>query len=629
MTSQTAEERAHDAAAAHGGPRALGATPGPDGVHFRVWAPAAWRVEVVVYGEGGEGGEAAHPLAPEGDGHHAGLVPGLGAGARYRYRLDGGAAYPDPASRAQPDGVHGASMVVDPDAFPWTDAAWPGLDPDALVLYELHVGTFTPEGTFDAAIARLDDLAALGVTAVEVMPIASFPGGRNWGYDGVGLFAPAAPYGGPEGFRRLVDAAHARGLGVVLDVVYNHLGPEGNYLHALTGGRFFTDAHRTPWGDAVNFDGPGSEAVRAFVVQNALHWAREHHVDGLRLDATHAMHDASPTHVLRELADALRALPGRPVLIAEDDRNERRVVLPPAEGGLGLDAVWADDLHHQLRRLVAGDAEGYYRSYAGTVDAVVDALRTGWTFEGQVAEHHGAARGTPAAGLPPRAFVHCLQNHDQVGNRAFGDRLHHAVPLPVWRALSALLLLSPYTPLLWMGQEWAASSPFLYFTDHPPELGRLVTEGRRAEFGHFSAFADPATRETIPDPQAEETFRRSTLVWAERAAMPHAGVLALYRELLALRRAEPALRERGREHFAVAALGERALGLRRAAAGGDALLLVVRFGGGAVPAPDAHAELGAPAGRRWARLLSTEEARFGGAGGDGDAGAELYRAAPA
>jgi maltooligosyltrehalose trehalohydrolase len=592
----------------------IGAAPTADGVHFRVWAPASARVEVVVYGPDAE---ALHSLEAEGDGYFAGTVPGLGAGARYKYRLDERETYPDPASRSQPDGVHGPSEVVDPAAFRWSDEAWRGRPLEELVLYELHVGTFTPEGTFDAAVERLDEVAELGVTAIEVMPIANFPGSRNWGYDGVNLFAPAAAYGGPEGFRRLVDAAHARGLAVILDTVYNHLGPEGNYLPAVTGGRFFTDRHTTPWGDAVNFDGPDSGPVREFVRDNALHWAHEYHVDGLRLDATHAILDDSPVHILREIAEALHALEPRRVVIAEDERNERRMVLPAQSGGLGLDAVWADDLHHQLRRHTAGDREGYFASYSGSIGDVAATLRKGWFFEGQRSEHRGEARGTRAEGIPPQRFVHCIQNHDQVGNRPFGDRLTETVEPPVFRTLSAVLLLSPYTPLLWMGQEWAATSPFQYFTDHPEELGRLVTVGRREEFRHFSAFSDPERRHQIPDPQAPETFQRSKLRWEEREEPPHAGVLRLYRELLGLRRSESALRIPDRERFSVAELGEASLALRRSAESGSEFLLVVNFRG------EIRVELGeddvtaSPAEARWCFELASEEPRFGGGGGWG------------
>ena len=577
------------------------------GVEFRVWAPGSLAADVVVYGPDAE---VVHLLAPEADGCFGGTVEGIGTGARYRYRLDGGEAYPDPASRSQPDGVHEPSAVVDPRAFRWTDGDWRGVPPDELVIYELHVGTATQEGTFDALIARLDELTALGVNALEVMPVAEFPGARNWGYDGVYLYAPDAAYGGPDGFRRLVDAAHARGLAVILDVVYNHLGPEGNYLHAVTRGRYFTDRHRTPWGDAIDY---GRPQVREFAIQNALHWVHEYHVDGLRLDATHAILDDSEPHLLRELAERVRAgLPAgrRFALIAEDERNERRMVLPPPEG-YGFDAVWADDLHHQLRRHLAGDAEAYFADYGGTVDEIVRTLRGGWFYEGQLSRNRGEPRGTPAEGLPPPSFVHCIQNHDQVGNRAFGERLTAQVPLPAYRAASALLVLSPYTPLLWMGQEWAASTPFRYFTDHPEELGRLVTEGRRNEFAGFSAFADPAVRDRIPDPQDPATSEASRLQWEERERMPHAGVLALYRELLRLRRTHPALRRRNRGSFAVAALGRHALALRRTGNDGGGLLLVVSFAGPLSADLAACDETRAPADA-WRLLLATEEARFGG-----------------
>ena len=589
----------------------FGANVAAGGVELRVWAPGHQTVDAVLYGPDAE---SIHPLSAEGDGWFSGVIEGAGVGTRYKYRLDGGDAFPDPASRAQPDGVHEPSQVVDPTVFRWTDDGWSGRPLEDLVIYELHVGTVTEAGTFDALIERLDDIAALGATAIEPMPVASFPGSRNWGYDGVGLYAPAAAYGGPEGLRRLVDAAHARGLAVILDVVYNHLGPEGNYLPAFTSGRWFTDRHETPWGDAVNYDGPDSGPVRELVIGNALYWAHEFHVDGLRLDATHAILDDSPTHVLTEMETRVRASlpPGRDfVFIAEDEGNERHVVTASAEGGLGIDAVWADDFHHQMRRHIAGDHEAYFADYTGTAEDLALTLRKGWYYEGQHSGNRGEPRGTPAADLPTPVFVHCIQNHDQVGNRALGDRLTESVSLATYRAASAVLLLAPYTPMLWMGQEWAASSPFLYFTDHPEELGRMVTEGRRKEFGRFSAFQDPAMRERIPDPQAPETFERSRLRWEERERMPHAGVLALYRELLLLRRRDPALRRRDRASFAVAAHGEHALSLRREGEDGSALLLVVSFDGPLslfLPSADGTRP---PAGRRWDLLLSTEEARFG------------------
>jgi len=581
------------------------------GVEFRVWAPDHASVDVVIYGPNAE---EVIPLAEEGDGWWAGTVEGAGAGTRYRYRLDGGDTFPDPASRSQPAGVHEPSEVVDPAAFAWTDQAWKGIPRDELVIYELHVGTFTPEGTFDSAIERLGELAALGVNAVEPMPVASFPGGRNWGYDGVSLYAPDESYGGPEPMRRFVDAAHARGIAVILDVVYNHLGPEGNYLPAFTSGHYFTGRHHTPWGAAVNYDGADAKPVREFVIHNALHWAREYHVDGLRLDATHAIVDDSPEHVLAEMARRIRESLGDRyfVLIAEDERNERGVVTPLSEGGWGLDGVWADDFHHAMRRHVAGDDESYFADYDGNAPEIAAALRKGWLYEGQRSRNHDSPRGTPAEGLPPAAFIHCLQNHDQVGNRAHGDRLHHQVPLPPYRAAVALLLLSPYTPMLWMGQEWAASAPFLYFTDHPEELGKRVTEGRRKEFGKFSAFADPAARARIPDPQGDEAFMRSKLDWAERDRPPHAGVLALHRALLHLRRTHPALRPRDRAHYTDTAIGDDTVVLCRTGEDGSALLLVCAFGGGVSIDLGEREETRAPDGSAWELHLSTEEGRFGG-----------------
>lgn len=609
--------------------RPLGARVESGGVLFRVWAPGRERVEIVLYGPDAE---RVAPLAPEGEGYFAARVAGAGPGTRYKLRLDG-EVYPDPWSRSQPDGVHGPSEVIDPAAFRWSDAGWRGVALEDLVIYELHVGTATPAGTFDALIPRLDHFVELGVTALELMPVAAFSGERGWGYDGVYPFAPHAAYGGPEGLRRLTDAAHGRGLAVILDVVYNHFGPEGNYLPAVTGGRIFTERHHTPWGAAVNYDGPESGPVREMVVQNALHWARDFHLGGLRLDATHAILDDSETHILRELAERVRAaLPADRhfVFIAEDERNERRVVLPTSRGGWGLDAVWADDFHHQLRRLLTGESEGYYAHYAGTTEALAETLRRGWFYQGEPYGDEGEPRGTPAADLPSAAFVHCIQNHDQVGNRALGERLHHQTAPAVFRAASALLLLSPYTPLLWMGQEWAAFSPFLYFTDHPEELGRLVTEGRRREFGRFRAFADPEARARIPDPQAEETFLRSKLCWEERDESPHAGTLALYRALLRIRREEPALRERGRAHWSVAGLGEGAVALRREAPGAPSVLLVACFRGELRLSPAQVPETRAPRGSAWGLLLATEEERFGGAGewGGVDARGELRLAGP-
>jgi maltooligosyltrehalose trehalohydrolase len=572
---------------------------------FRVWAPDHERVEIVLYADDGRTIAAEIPAHPAddpgglGSGFFEAAAPGIRPGALYKVRLSGEGPYPDPCSRSQPFGVHGPSAIVQ-DTFLWTDAAWSGLPLEDIVHYEVHVGAATAEGTFDALIARLDDIRALGATAIELMPIASFPGRWGWGYDGVDLFAPAAIYGGPDGLRRLIDAAHAAGLAVILDCVYNHFGPDGNYLRAYAR-RYFTGRHRTPWGDAVRFDGEGAAPVRAFFLANAEMWIRDYHADGLRLDATHAIFDSSEPHILQEIAARARAAaPGRRVhVIAEDDRNDARLILPAAEGGLGLSAVWADDFHHATCAAFAGDRDGYFEDFRGAAEEIAATMRSGWLYEGQRSSYHGAPRGTPAAAAPPPCFVHCVQNHDQVGNRAAGDRLGERVSAAAYRAMSALLLLSPYTPLLFMGQEWGAREPFQYFTDHEPELGRKVTEGRRLEFARFSAFS----RDDVPDPQDPATFARSKLDWGERERPEHAGILAWYRVLLALRAAHPALRCRGRGDFSVAAVSEDAIRLDRRG-GGVAVIVLVSLRGA----------LSLDLGRRDARALAySEEPRFGGA----------------
>jgi maltooligosyltrehalose trehalohydrolase len=569
----------------------LGAGCDASGTRFRVWAPTRPRVEVVL-----ESG--THRLTRAADGTFVGVVAGAHAGNRYRYRLDGEGPYPDPASRFQPDGVHGASEIVDASRFEWSDAGWRGVALEDLVLYELHVGTFTPSGTFAGVIERLPYLRDFGVTAIELMPVADFPGARNWGYDGVALFAPARCYGRPDDLRRLVDAAHQLELGVILDVVYNHLGPDGNYLGCFSP-YYFSKRHQTPWGDAVNLDDAHSDMVRAFLVENALHWVHEYHVDGLRLDATHALIDHSPRHFLAELTSRVRASAGgrNVLLIAEDHRNLSHMVRPEADGGWGLDAVWADDFHHQVRRALAGDHEGYYADYSGSIRDLATTLRGGWFFTGQYSAYLGSPRGTDPSGVAPQRFVICVQNHDQVGNRAFGERLHQEIDLAAYRAATVLLLCAPETPLLFMGQEWAASSPFLFFTDHNPELGKLVTAGRRREFQSFSAFADPAVRERIPDPQAAATFERSRLRWAENATEPHAAMLRLYQALLTLRRAEPAFRD-GWNSFEAVAVDDAAIILRR-----GALVAVVQLHGAG------EVRLDEPPGCV-EQVLSTEDSRF-------------------
>ena len=550
----------------------LGAWLESNGVRFRVWAPDAVTIDVVLDGPA----KTSFPLDRFADGSFGGFVAGLVPGTRYRYRVDQTRSLPDPASRFQPDGVHGSSEVVDPSTFQWTDQKWTGVTRSDLVLYELHVGTFTPDGTFRAVTHRLPYLAQLGITAVELMPIGDFPGNRNWGYDGVDLFAPARCYGTPEDLRELIDTAHSLQLGVVLDVVYNHLGPEGNYLPSFSR-HYMSDRHRNPWGSGLNFDGPNSSMVRQFFIENALHWIHEYHLDGLRLDATHAIVDSDPRPFVAQLATRVRESAGRPVMMfAEDHRNLAHMIKPEREGGWDLDGVWADDFHHKVRVAVTGENEGYYRDYSGTMPNLANTLNQGWHFVGQYSHYLQDHRGTDPIGIPPRRFIFCIQNHDQVGNRAFGERLHHAIDLPSYRAATTLLLCAPATPLLFMGQEWASTAPFLYFTDHPEDLGRRVTEGRRNEFRHFSAFADPEQRDRIPDPQAASTFTSSQLTWAEIESEPHASVHRLYQRLLSLRRSEPAIRN-GR--FSAIALSDTVIVLRQDSEEGPSLLVVIQMRG--------------------------------------------------
>lgn len=543
----------------------LGAIVTERGTAFRVWAPERSSVDLVI--ERPQGGAPAsaeiRPLDSEEGGYWVGRFHDVGPGARYRYRLDGrpDQTFPDPASRSQPDGVHEASAVVDARTFDWRHDAWRAPALSDVVIYELHVGTFTADGTFRSAIDRLPYLADLGVTAIELMPVGDFPGARNWGYDGVAIFAPARCYGTPDDLRALVDAAHQHELAVYLDVVYNHLGPDGAYANAFSP-YYFTDTHQTAWGAGVNFDGAHSPEVRRFFLENALHWVREYHVDGLRLDATHAMRDDSPVHFLAELTAVLRAhAPRRVLVVAEDHRNLARMLRPASDGGMGLDAVWADDFHHQVRVHTVGDREGYYADFTGTTDDLAATVRQGWFYTGQYSEHLQVPRGTNPETVYPPQFVICIQNHDQIGNRADGARLHHQVDAATYRATTALLLLAPETPLLFMGQEWAASSPFQFFTDHHGELGRLVTEGRRREFAAFAAFADPAARDAIPDPQAQATFARSRLEWAEIERDVHARTLALYRRLIAFRRDCRALRHASRETYRIRALDAHTVAL--------------------------------------------------------------------
>lgn len=586
----------------------LGATVLSEGVRFEVWAPKANRVEVALETPSGA---RYIPLDRHEDGLHAGIVLEIGPGARYHYRLDGEASYPDPYSRFQPEGVHGPSEVVDPNAFVWTDDDWLGIGRDGLVIYEVHVGTYTPDGTFAALTEELPELERLGVTAIELMPIAEFPGERNWGYDGVDLFAPCHVYGKPDDLCRLVDAAHRLGLAVILDVVYNHLGPDGNYLRAFSDD-YFTDRHTTPWGEAINYDGPNARRVRDFVIANACYWVREFHVDGFRLDATDQIKDDSPVHILSELTAAARAATHRSiVVIAEDAENNLRLVHPPERGGYGLDAAWADDFHHELRVFLTGAREHYFGNYPGSLERVAKAIEEGHIYQGEPTRTTGRPKGSRVTDEPATAFVFCIQNHDQVGNRPFGERLHHEIDSGRYAVASTVLLFAPETPLLFMGQEFAASTPFLYFTDHTEELGRLVTAGRREEFSGFRAFSDPDLREAIPDPQALSTFLASKLRLEERRT--NAALYRLYRELLALRRGDPELAVADRGQTRACAVGAHLLIVHRWA-GDEHRLLLANFGA-ATSLSLADTPLFESSPRDgWRVMLSTSARRYGGTG---------------
>ena len=510
------------------------------GARFALWAPG---VEQVRLAHGAGDAAALHPMQRAEDGWHRLVLPQARAGDRYRFLLPDGLAVPDPASRFNPEDVHGASCLTDPRAYAWQDADWRGRPWHEAVVYELHLGSFTPEGSYEAARRRLPELAQLGITAIELMPLADFPGRRGWGYDGVLPFAPDASYGHPDELKALVDAAHGLGLMVLLDVVYNHFGPEGNYLHAYCP-QFFNPAHQTPWGAAINFDGEHSRTVRDFYVHNALYWLEEFHFDGLRLDAIHAIVDSSPRHVVQEICEAVRQGPGRTRqvhVVLENDANQAALLRRDAQGRpLAATAQWNDDLHHAAHVLTAGETDGYYADFADDpVAGFAKALAQGFIYQGQPSAFRGGERrGEPSGALPTTAFVSYLQTHDQVGNRAFGARLHALADPVLLAAAQACVLLSPHVPMLFMGEEFAASTPFQFFCDFGPELAQAVSAGRRAEFSRFAAFADEAARERIPDPNAESTFRASTLRWDERGQAPHAQVLARVRELLALRRRE-------------------------------------------------------------------------------------------
>ena len=583
----------------------FGAEPSAAGTHFRVWAPGRRTVEVA------PDGGAPVALAPEPGGWFSGEVAGLGAGARYRYRLDGELLRPDPASRFQPEGPHGPSEVIDPGRHRWTDGGWRGIRREGQVLYELHVGTFTQAGTWLAAAAELSALAELGVTCVELMPVAEFPGAFGWGYDGVDLFAPTRLYGSPDDLRAFVDRAHALGLGVILDVVYNHLGPDGNYLKDFTP-RYFTDRHETEWGEPIAFDGEGCGPVRELFVENAGYWISEFHLDGLRLDATQAMFDGSPEHVLAAIARRAREAAGERsvLLVAENEPQQARLVRPVERGGYGLDAVWDDDFHHAATVALTGRTEGYYTDYLGSPQELISVAKYGFLFQGQRYGWQRKGRGSPARDLPRPSFVCYLENHDQVANSAGGERARLLTTPGRWRAMTALLLLGPWTPMIFQGAELGSTRPFLFFADHRRELARVVRAGRAKFLRQFPSIAAPALRDVLDDPSDPATFRRCKL--DRREARPE--LVALHRDLLELRRRDPVIRAQGAGGLDGAVLGPEALALRWFAPDGRDRLLLLNLGADLVRGSIAEPLVAPPEGRRWEIAWSSEHPRYGGRG---------------
>lgn len=587
----------------------FGALPQADGsTKFRVWSPNAGSLSIKIFGEG------ERIVSMERVEHEVfeAIVPDTGAGADYKYIIDDEKERPDAVSRWQPHGVHGPSRIVDANEFKWTDAAWKGIALKDLIIYELHIGTFTPEGTFQAVIEKLSHLKSLGITAIEIMPVAEFPGARNWGYDGAHLYAPQSSYGGPHGLKSLVDACHREGLVVILDVVYNHLGPEGNYLGDYA--PFFSKSYRTPWGDALNFDGAESDGVRRYFIDNALYWLTEYHMDGLRLDAIHRIVDKSPRHILGEIASEFskqaRALGRLAWTIAESDLNDVRVIKPESEGGYGLNGQWSDDFHHSLHSILTGTRRGYFADF-GRMEDLAKAVRAGFVYDGRMSEFRKRRHGTSSIEVAGEQLVVFIQNHDQIANGYWGMRLAALGSPAQQRVAAALLLCAPNLPLFFMGQEWGESAPFLYFTSHTDEdLARGVREGRKQEYASFleaEEIGSSSMDEGFADPQSEETFERSKLIWSRLEESPHREILALYRDLLALRKETRALSNCDKSLTNVQYdEQERWIAIERNDSSGEAALVVCNL------SPDART-VPINVGRgHWRLVLWSSDGKYGG-----------------
>lgn len=585
----------------------IGAEVQQDGrTHFRVWAPRRRSVTVILDGSDGE----AISLEPEENGYFSGFVQAV-AGTRYRFRLDSEEQlYPDPASRFQPEGPHGPSQIADPSAFVWTDQDWPGVCLAGQVIYEMHLGTFTPEGTWEAAERQIPELRDTGITVLEIMPLADFAGQFGWGYDGVNLFAPTRLYGTPDDVRRFIDRAHSLGMGVLHDVVYNHLGPDGNYLGQFSSD-YVTDRYQTDWGPAINYDGPNCGPVREYVAANARYWIDEFHFDGLRLDATQNIYDDSPEHILTAITRGVRqAAKGRAtILVAENEPQHIRLVRPVEEGGYGLDALWNDDFHHTARVALTGRTEAYFTDYRGTPQELISTVKRGFLYQGQQYIWQKQRRGTRTTKTLPAVFVNFLANHDQVSNTGGQGPWQMSCP-GRYRAMTTLLLLSPGTPMLFQGQEFASSRPFLFFADHKPELAQLVFKGRKEFLTQFPHQATPAMQALIPDPAVSETFTRCKLDFSEREK--HAGFYALHRDLLRLRREDAVLRAQQPGSVDGAVLGPHAFVLRYFGDNGDDRLLLFNLGPDLLLAPSPEPLLAPEEGMSWEALWNSEDPRYGG-----------------
>lgn len=578
----------------------------PDSAHFRVWAPLAHKISVI-FATG-----QVTPLSAEADGYFSGTIPI--AGPKYKYQIDGGEPFPDPASKYQPEGPHGFSQLVDPDAFTWSDSTWPGIRLDGQVIYELHLGTFTPEGTWKAAQEKLAYLKDTGITVLEIMPVAEFPGKYGWGYDGVQIFAPASVYGAPDDMKGFVDAAHQLGLGVILDVVYNHLGPDGNYLGKYSDD-YFTDKHKTDWGQAINFDGHNSLPVREYFLSNAKYWISDFHLDGLRLDATQDIHDDCQPHILQEIGRAARLAAGKRsiILIGENEPQQTRLIKPIASGGYGLDALWNDDYHHSAMVALTGKADAYYSDYRGSAQEFLSAIKYGYLYQGQRYRWQEKRRGSSTLGLPRPSMVTFIQNHDQIANSARGWRIHELTSPGMYKALMALTLLCPGTPMLFQGQEFQSSSLFLFFADHKAELAEKIKEGRKEFLEQWRSLQSSDIQACFDDPSARSTFEKCILDHSE--VRKHKAAYAFHRDLLRLRREDPIISKQGADGIDGAALSAHCLILRYFSPSYDEdRLLVVNLGSDLEFNPAPEPLLAPPHLKEWSKIWSSEDPPYGGCG---------------